>query len=168
MLLSSSPLIHAQSGTYQQTVSEDLSYESFNFRNRYIRHRGMLGYVEPIPSVLGRRDATFKVVGGLAGTGDCVSFESVNYRTYYLRHENFRLKLSKRNNNDRRFLEDATFCIQPGLALGGISFESFSHRGHFIRHINFELWLHRFEDTEQFRKDATFIKTPPGGWKRPR
>ena len=151
--------------SYAQTIIEDVSYESLNFPNRYIRHKGMLGYVEPLTNTLSKKDATFKIVGGLAGK--CVSFESVNHRRHFLRHENFRLKLSMRNNNDQRFLEDATFCMRSGLAdQGGVSFESYNHPKHYIRHMNFELWLHRFEDTSQFRKDATFLKAPPGGWKK--
>ena len=52
----------------------------------------------------------------------------------------------------------------PGLAsTAGISFEAISAPGHFIRHRNFELWLDRADDSDQYRKDATFLAAPPGG-----
>jgi hypothetical protein len=51
-----------------------------------------------------------------------------------------------------------------GLAdSAGTSFESVNYPGHYLRHKNFELWLDRYDGTEQFRKDATFRATQPGG-----
>ncbi|HUQ99041.1 MAG TPA: AbfB domain-containing protein [Gemmatimonadaceae bacterium] len=140
---------------------KEISFESFNFPGRYIRHRQMLGYVEKLSDALARKDATFKIVPGLAGK--CRSFESVNYPNHFLRHENFRLKLARRSN-DRAFLEDATFCFVPGLASSTwYSFESVNLPRHYIRHSNFELWLGRFEESKTFREDATFRTASPGG-----
>ena len=146
--------------SYAQPQKE-VSFESFNFPDRYIRHRGMLGYVEKLQDKLARNDATFKIVPGLAGR--CRSFESVNFPNHFLRHENFRLKLARRSN-DRVFLEDATFCFVPGLASSAwYSFESANLPGHYIRHRNFELWLDHLEKSQLFRADATFRTAAPGG-----
>lgn len=149
-----SPLGNAQ-------APKEVSLESYNFPGRYIRHKGSLGYVEKLTDNLARKDATFRIVPGLAGK--CRSFESVNYPNHFLRHQNFRLKLAARSN-DRLFLEDATFCFVSGLADPlWYSFESVNLPGHYIRHKNFELWIGRSDGTNLFKQDATFRTAPPGG-----
>ena len=58
--------------------------------------------------------------------------------------------------------QDATFCVVPGLAnSGAISFESVNFPKHYIRHSNFELWLGKSDGSQLFKKDATFIISPP-------
>jgi hypothetical protein len=142
-------------------VGQEISFQSYNFPDRFIRHRNSLGFVETIPDELGKNDATFKIVPGLAGR--CVSFESHNYPNHFLRHQASRLKLAQRSD-DQLFRQDATFCMVSGLAdSAGTSFESVNYPGHYLRHKNFELWLDRYDGTEQFRKDATFRATQPGG-----
>jgi hypothetical protein len=133
-----------------------VSFKSSSDPDRFIRHRNSLGFIEPIRNNLGRMDATFKLVPGLAGR--CVSLESYNYPNHFLRHQNSRLKLSKRSD-DRLFREDATFCMVRGLAESGVSFQAANYQDSYIRHRNFELWLDRFDGTELFKKDATFEKT---------
>jgi hypothetical protein len=160
LLLFSAPWLSCPEPGYAQ-APQPVSLESFNFPGRYIRHRNSLGYVEKLQDKLARKDATFRIVPGLAGK--CRSFESVNYPNHYLRHENFRLKLARRSN-DQRFLEDATFCFVTGLAYSTYySFESVNHPGHFIRHKNFELWLERNNGGRSFKEDATFRTAAPGG-----
>jgi hypothetical protein len=142
-------------------AQEETSFRSWNFPDRYIRHRNLLAYIDPIAAEdkLGRKDSTFRIVPGLAGK--CRSFESVNYPGYFLRHQDFRLKLAKQTD-DQLFKDDATFCVVWGLASeDGRSFESVNFPKHYIRHSNFELWLAKFENTTLFRKDATFIISPP-------
>jgi len=147
-----SPLSYAQ---------EPNSFRSWNYPDRYIRHRLSLGYIDPIVASdkLGRKDATFRLVPGLAGK--CSSFESVNYPGHFLRHQNYRLKLAKQTD-DQLFKEDATFCVVRGLASSnGRSFESVNFPKHYIRHSNFELWLAKSDGSPLFKKDATFIISPP-------
>ncbi len=142
-------------------AQEPSSFRSWNHPDRYIRHRLFLGYIDPIVASdkLGRRDATFRLVPGLAGK--CRSFESVNYPGHFLRHQNYRLKLAKQTD-DQRFKEDSTFCVVPGLANSeGRSFESVNFPKHYVRHSNFELWLVKSDGSELFKKDATFIMSPP-------
>jgi hypothetical protein len=147
-----SPLSYAQ---------EPNSFRSWNYPDRYIRHRQFLAYVDPIAAKdkVGRADATFRLVSGLAGK--CRSFESVNYPGQFLRHQNFRLKLAKKTD-DKLFKEDATFCFVEGLASSQArSFESVNFPKHYIRHSNFELWLVKSDGNQLFKKDATFIISPP-------
>ena len=142
-------------------VGSEVSFQTSNFLDRYIRHRGFLGYTEPIVGDLGRGDATFRIVPGL--NSRCVSLESQNHPDHFLRHERFRIKLARRENTPL-FRDDATFCLVSGLAAAtGVSLESATLPGHFIRHRNSELWLDRSNGSDQFRKDATFNVTHPGG-----
>jgi len=58
--------------------------------------------------------------------------------------------------------QDATFCVVWGLANSeGRSFESVNFPKHYIRHSNFELWLAKSDGSPLFKKDATFIISPP-------
>ncbi len=142
-----------------RSLGNEFSFQSWNFPDRYIRHRGSLGYVEPVPDDLGKKDATFRIVSGLSGK--CASFESHNYPGHFLRHQGSRLKLAPRTE-DRLFLEDATFCMVQGLG-SGLSFESINYPAHYLRHRNFEVWLDPYDGSELFRKDATFQLRPPVG-----
>ncbi|VVM60716.1 hypothetical protein PS862_03896 [Pseudomonas fluorescens] len=142
-------------------AQEPNSFKSWNYPDRYIRHRLSLGYIDPIVAndKLGRNDATFRLVPGLAGK--CRSFESVNYPGHFLRHQNYRLKLAKQTD-DQLFKEDATFCVVSGLASSEArSFESVNFPKHYIRHSNFELWLGKSDGSQLFKQDATFIISPP-------
>ncbi|EHC19636.1 alpha-L-arabinofuranosidase B [Fischerella thermalis JSC-11] len=96
ILLTSSPV-------YSQTKSQFTSFSSYNFPDHYIRHKNYLGYIEPISDELGKKDATYRLIPGLANS-QCNSFESVNFPGYFLRHENFRLKLARRINQKLFFL----------------------------------------------------------------
>ena len=142
-------------------AQEPNSFRSLNYPDRYIRHRLSLGYIDKIVAGddLGRKDATFRLIPGLAGK--CRSFESVNYPGQFLRHQNYRLKLAKQTA-DQLFKEDATFCFVTGLANSqNRSFESVNFPKHYIRHSNFELWLAKYDGSQLFKKDATFIVSPP-------
>ncbi|MBJ7298552.1 MAG: AbfB domain-containing protein [Dolichospermum sp.] len=159
ILLTSSSSVDAHDA---QNNDEVISFQSYNFSDRYIRHRNFLGYLEPISDELGRKDATYKLVPGLANS-KCSSFESVNFPGHFLRHENFRLKLGRRINQ-ALFMEDATFCTKTRLFgdnTSSRSFESLNFPGHYIRHKNFELWIDPSDGSDLFRKDATFSITTP-------
>jgi hypothetical protein len=137
------------------------SFRSVNFGDRYMRHRRFFGYVDKIEKsdTLGRSDATFRLVPGLAGR--CSSFESVNVPNHFLRHRDFRVSLSPRAD-DELFKNDATFCLRSGLFNSSArSFESFNRPGHYIRHSAFELWLEKSDGTLLFKKDASFFMERP-------
>jgi len=141
-----------QSGTVDDR--QFAAWQSYNYRDHFIRHRNFLGEITPISSQLDRDDSTFRMVRGLYG-GNTVSFESKNYPGYYLRHQEFRIKLHRPDGSDL-FRQDASFMVVPGLAdLSGKSFESVNYPGHYIRHRNFHLYLEGGND-DLFRKDCTF------------
>ena len=130
------------------------SFQSFNYPDHFIRHRNYFGEITRIVSQLDRKDATFRIVPGLADSR-YVSFESVNYPGYYLRHQGFRIKLHRRTS-DLLFRKDATFKRVPGLAnRSWVSFESYNYPGRFIRHRGYHLYIES-GNTDLFRKDATF------------
>jgi hypothetical protein len=149
--------ILAPAASFAQQAS---SFESSNYPSHYIRHRASLGYIDRVVvrDALARKDATFRVVPGLAGR--CSSFESVNYPGHYLRHQGYRVKLARRAE-DELYKADATFCIRTGLfGSGGRSFESVNFPGHYIRHRNYEPWIARADGSTLFRRDATFVARP--------
>ena len=165
-------------GQYQLTYSWRLfgveaakykSFRSYNYPAHYIRHRNYGGEITTINSSLDKKDATFKLVPGLAGGS---SFESLNFPGYYLRHRNFRIFLERATDTEQ-FRKDASFIVEvPGLVhrrfayRGGplhSSFMSISHPGYYIRHRNFRLYLEKGND-DMFLKDASFLMTEGKWW----
>lgn len=141
------------------------SLQAYRPENHYMRHAGFLGRIGRTKTDLDVRDAKFRVVPGLADK-NCVSFEATNVRDHYLKHAFFRIVLAKRLD-ERKFSEDATFCIVWGLhkttrsGNDSMSFRSFNFPDRYIRHRNFELWLDPLENTALFRDDATFFMVQP-------
>lgn len=131
-----------------------VTLQSMNFPDLFICHQYYLGELAGISTDLDRKNASFKIVPGLAN-GDMISFESVNFPGYYLCHQGFRIKLVQVANNDQSG-KDATFRRVPGLANSSmVSFESCNFPGYYIRHRDFHLFLEK-GNTDAFRKDATF------------
>ncbi len=142
-----------------QTKSNTFSLQSYNDSNHFVRHRDFLGEITTISSDLDKKDATFKIVSGLADS-KCISFESINYPKYYLRHEDFRVKLNE-YSDDELFKKDATFKKVEGLAkTSGASFESYNYPGYYIRQKDSHLYIEEGSD-ETFKKDATFKIVSP-------
>lgn len=149
------------------------TFESSNYPGMFIRHFNFLGELTSISTDLDKQDATFKVAPTMIDIGwplpsNLVTFESANYPGYYLRHQDWRIKLQP-NDNSNLFEYDATFKIVPGLyagepggfAINGNSFESINYPGYYLRHRDFHLWVEPNDNSEQFKKDATFIMRPP-------
>jgi len=143
-----------------------LSLRSYNYPDRYLRHQQYNGELTPITSALDKKDATFRIVPGLAdsmfqNTFQFVSFESWNYPGWYLRDENGRLVLRRRPTGDYAFDCYATFKEVPGLTDGSASsFELYCRPGHFIRHRDYHLYVETGKG-DVFKKDATFQKFRP-------
>lgn len=136
-----------------------VSYRSVNYPSRYIRHRGFLGELTVISTELDRRDATFRIVPGLADP-NAISLAATNFSNHYLRHQGFRLKL-QRFGGDDLFKRDATFRVARGLSDGTkVSFASYNYPNHYIRHRNFSLYLETGSDA-LFRSDSTFQVASP-------
>jgi len=135
------------------------SLESLNYPGEYIRHRDSLGEKTTVVSELDKKDATFKVVAGLAD-GNCISLEARNYPGYFLRHQDYRVKLH-RNDGSQLFRQDATFCVKAGLAdPNAVSLESKNYPGRYLRHRDGHLWVESGSG-DLFRADATWKFTAP-------
>ena len=135
------------------------SIQSYNYPDYFIRHRNSLGEISKIVSASDEKDASFRVVPGLADSR-YVSFESVNYPGYYLRHQYSQIKLHKKTD-DELFKKDSTFKTVTGLADSDwISFESYNYPDYFIRHKNGYLYIEK-GDSDLFRKDVTFKLVTP-------
>ncbi|MEU3690075.1 AbfB domain-containing protein [Streptomyces narbonensis] len=140
-----------------------------DFRKNWIRHRfneGHLAKILQAGTTLEARDATFRIVSGLA---DSRAFSFVatnpNLGSFYLRHQGYRIKLHQSDGSDQ-FKQDATFIFTPPLAYevaqepAGCSLRSYQWPNYFIRHINRELWLGKTDASEQFKWDASFHVRP--------
>ncbi|MET0403356.1 MAG: AbfB domain-containing protein, partial [Cystobacter sp.] len=138
------------------------------YTNRYLRHMDGLGYTEVVDggsSSLLKADATYKLVPGLAETS-CYSFESRNYPGSYLRHSNSRIRRDPLVSGDKVFLQDATFCAQPGLSGTGVSFQSFNFPDRYLRHATSEVWIaggvgSGWDSSASFNADASWNVAPP-------
>jgi len=119
-----------------------------------------------------------------------VSFESFNKLGYYIRHIDSRAIISQYSTPESSVLDrtplekfDATFIVSPGLSGQfecppppppparpvpcSVSFESVNFPGKYLRHKNSEVVLEKNDNSDRFRKDASFIwhnrKTFTGG-----
>jgi len=112
------------------------------FTNRSLRHSSGLAFTEVVSSSSDetlKKDATFKIVSGLADAS-CYSFQSYNFPGDYLRHASSRVVKAPLENSDL-FRKDATWCARVGLSGSGVSLESLNFPGSYLRHFNSEVWL---------------------------
>jgi len=152
-----------------QSYSQEHSFQSVNFPDRFMRHRNFLLFIEPTTDELSAKDSVFVVIPGLAG--QCHSFIPKNIAGgptgFFVRHQNFRVKLSREAPDDKPFRQDATFCFRnPPFGdrqarENAFAFESLNFPNHFIRHRDFELLVTQNDGSDQFKKDATFISVGP-------
>ncbi|GHH43902.1 GH43 family beta-xylosidase [Streptomyces candidus] len=128
-------------------------FSSFNFPDRYIRHREFRATLAA--DVTNLADSQFRVVTGLAGSGT-VSLESANFPGYYLRHKNHEVWVEK-NDGSTTFRNDSSFHRRPGLSdtVAGVSFESYNFPGRYLRHYA-NLLVTQPVATTTAKADATF------------
>ncbi len=135
-----------------------LSLESHNAPNLFVRHKGLIGYLEAADNDLARKDTTFKQVAGLADRSH-VSFESVNFPGYFLVVEGNGIALRQRAGNNPAFDNNATFIQAPGLAdASKLSLESHARRGSYILHDNGKLQV---REPRGLEGNATFSAVAP-------
>ncbi|MCY9579726.1 AbfB domain-containing protein [Paenibacillus alvei] len=139
-----------------------MSLRSYNYPERFIRHRNYLGEISPIISDLDKKDATFNLVW-IDEVRQIARLESYNYPNHFLRHQNYRIMISPDNQNDPVMQGDSMWFVDGGLAGSeGISFQSRNYPKFYIRHRNNQLWLDRINlNSELDRKDSTFLVTRP-------
>ncbi|CAH1786996.1 unnamed protein product, partial [Owenia fusiformis] len=95
---------------------------------------------------------------GLTSENETVSFESHSEEGDYLRHLKSNLHLEHpEKRNSKIFALDSTFRIQKNQwFVGYLTFESVNYRGQYIRHQGYQVKISKFENTDQFKKDASF------------
>ncbi|MEU4877560.1 family 43 glycosylhydrolase [Streptomyces sp. NPDC021608] len=127
-------------------------FSSYNFADRFIRHREYRARIEADVTPLA--DSQFRVASGLTGTGT-VSLEAADFPGHYLRHRNGEVWLEK-NDGSAAFAADASFYRRAGLAdSAGISYEAYTTAGRYIRHYDYLLHV-QTPSTATDRADATF------------
>lgn len=130
----------------------------------FVMHHDFTGRADALKSPQDIRDTRVEIVQGLADP-KCVSLRAVSPPDHYYKQAYFRIVLAKRLD-ERRFREDATFCIQSGLEkarlaeFSAISMRSYNFPNRFIRHRHGELWLDPLADTTDYRSSATFFIVP--------
>lgn len=132
-------------------------FQSFNVRNRFIRHRNFEGVLSRKQDGGPEDDFSFAVVG--RGDGQ-ISLRSANFPDRFLRHRDFRILLEKSAGpGDQLFRLDSTFFFEVGLAASdGVSFRSVNFPDRYLRHRDFRLFLES-RDSPNLAADATFIRT---------
>ncbi|MFF4213930.1 AbfB domain-containing protein [Streptomyces sp. NPDC001796] len=128
------------------------SVRSVNYPDRYWHISGDYVKLDPIGSAPARRDATFRVVKGLA-KATCYSFATADGS--YLRHRNFLLR-DEPDDGSSLFRQDATFCPRPSSYFGAIMLESVNYPGRFLRHQSFRLKLDPYQADDLYRADSAF------------
>ena len=131
-------------------------FQSFNFRDRFIRHRNFEGLLSRQQDGGWPADFSFTLVSRGSGR---VALKA-NVPGHFLRHANFQIFLGKSNGpGDQLFLQDSTFFLEKGLAdRNGVSFRSVNFPDRYLRHRNFKLFLEP-KNSPNLAADATFIKT---------
>ncbi|MEU6511704.1 AbfB domain-containing protein [Streptomyces sp. NPDC046942] len=128
------------------------SVRSVNYPDRYWHISGDFVRLDPVGSPADRRDATFRVVKGLANSG-CYSFATADGG--YLRHRSFLLR-AEPDDGTPLFRQDATFCPRPSPYPGATMLESVNYPGRFLRHQNFQLKLAPYQNTDLYWADSAF------------
>ena len=132
-------------------------FQSFNFRDRFIRHRNFEGILSSLLDGGPEADFLFTLV--TFGQGR-VALRSVNFPDHSLRHSNFRIFLGKSAGpGDQLFQLDSTFFLETGLAASnGVSFRSVNFPDRYLRHRDFKLFLEP-KNSPNLAADATFFRT---------
>ncbi|MFJ6081813.1 AbfB domain-containing protein [Streptomyces sp. NPDC092369] len=154
---SKSPTHKATSSSKPKPTGTWKSVRSVNYPDRYWHVSGDYVKLDPITSAAARKDATFKLVKGLA-KADCYSFATADGT--YLRHRDFVLR-AERNDGSALFKQDATFCRRASSITGAIMLESVNYPGRYLRHQNFQLVLdseygHQ-RSSSQYQADSAFL-----------
>ena len=139
-------------------VNSYVLLQPVNDRTRFVRVQESPGEIlvelTEVHSYFDKRDATFRIVPGLADSNS-ISFESLDLPAYYLRHQHYRVKLHQLSD-DPQFKADATFSVVPGLAdPKEVSFKSHNYPDRFLRHRDFHTWVESGSGSP-FDQDATF------------
>lgn len=152
----------------------DTSFESYNYPGRFIRHYNQKVYLasdggpHPYDSATDwSDDSTFAVsapwnayTGGSLNDGAELTFQATGSccSTAYIRHQNGYGALTTMTwQSTASDMADATFVAEKGLGNASCtSFQASNFPGYYLRHSNFRIVLSAYENTAQFKADATF------------
>nr|BFE74069.1 hypothetical protein GCM10020092_073700 [Actinoplanes digitatis] len=150
----------APSRTARPLAAGKVSLESADAGGRYVAVSGDFGILAQTGAASGaaaRQRATLRTVAGIADP-ECFSFRGQDGR--YLRHSSFRLRLNP-DDGTVLFQRDATFCVRAGFTAGSIALESRNYPGFFVRHLGDELWIDRYDGSDGFRAQSSFLVRDP-------
>jgi len=143
----------------QKKIDEDHPEDSF-----YIRRMGgevyfLRGYDSPEFIA----DSSFIVRNGLAGDGT-ISFESKNKPNWFLRHAYYKIRLSA-NDGSSLFKKDASWREMKSLSHTDDfnSYKSFNYPAFYLKGDKDRVWINKEEDTEEFRRKASWKLESYGG-----
>ena len=138
-----------------QMNNQWVSFNSVNYPNRFIRHRGFEAWLDDkAGDDLYQMDSTFQLVPGICGAAGTVSFRSWNYGDRYLRHLLFALYL---HPNDIWLLkDDACFYPEWSAVDGMLRYKSKNFQDRFLRHAGFRLWIHPNDGSQLFKEDSAW------------
>jgi hypothetical protein len=129
------PLSTGPALTVGNTVTIHVTTAGYD--TRFLSHSGsdvVTSVVSSSSSTAAQQAASWTVRTGLGNSG-CYSFESVDSPGSFIRHYDFALKVQP-NDRSKAFLEDATFCTQPGLSGSGTTIRAWGYPLRFVRHYN--------------------------------
>ncbi|MGL1956885.1 MAG: AbfB domain-containing protein [Colwellia sp.] len=152
---------YVQGGNQQwklEPVSVDVTLQSYNFPERYIRHIGFQARIDS--SVSPSEDSEFKMVTGLSNNRG-VSFESVNYPGRYLHVQTSGTVGVEVDDNTTNFEDAATFRRVAGLAdEQKSSYQIWDDSTIYLRHSGYVLYA-QSGSGDIFNGDATFTEISP-------
>ncbi|WP_410660377.1 AbfB domain-containing protein [Amycolatopsis sp. lyj-112] len=154
--------------------------ESYNQRGAYIRHQAETVYLarsggpNPWDTAAGfAADTTWAASGPLWRSGADLPLDQARsfkvttpgFGDRYLRHRDGLARTDVVNAASAAVLKaDATFVVRRGLADPSCySLEARNYPGQFLRHADFRVRLGGNDNTDLFRKDATFCAQPGAG-----
>jgi hypothetical protein len=154
--------------------------ESYNLRGHYIRHYSETVYLArsggPNPwdsPVSFGADTTWAATIPLWRSGADLPLDQARsfrvttpgFTDRYLRHQNGLARTDVVNDASAGVLKsDATFVVRRGLADSTCySLESRNYPGRFLRHANFRVRLDAGDNSDLFKRDATFCAQPGTG-----
>lgn len=140
-------------------LGRHIRLQSANYPERFIAREGakiLLKVDDGSPAF--QRASTWAVVPSMCGTGLAFKDRDEGVFLSCLPGQNLSTLL-KGFENDSAAWQRTGWIPHRGLARPGVSFEAVCAGGHFLRHSYFQLVHGRYDSTDLFNADATFIVT---------
>ena len=136
-------------------------FQSHNYPKRVMNQRGFEVWIDEFDAS-DDRNISFIIVKGLTGRG--VSFRSLKYPDRYL-HQREWLCFVDVFEDTQSFKDNSTFIPRIGLANPKDfhrSFEAINNPGYYIRHSSFRVRVDKYDETDLFRREASWLLIPQG------